>query len=80
MLKTMLPLPYSYRRKYSSDSYSDQEISELYAEEVVQLIRNARNKGCDIAAFLFESFISCGGQVILPPGYLKRVYRLVGLH
>lgn len=47
----------------------------LYAEEVQKLIKNAHNSGRQIAAFIGESMISCGGQVLLPKGYLKNVYK-----
>ena len=30
-----------------------------------------------LAAFICESFLSCGGQIVLPPGYLAAAYRLV---
>jgi 4-aminobutyrate aminotransferase-like enzyme len=36
-----------------------------------------RKEGKGPAAFLCESVISCGGQVVLPPGYLQTAYRLV---
>jgi len=31
----------------------------------------------DLAAFFCESALSCGGQIILPPGYLEAAYRAV---
>lgn len=37
-------------------------------------IAAARASGGRIAAFFSESIISCGGQIILPPGYLAGVY------
>lgn len=37
-------------------------------------IQAAEAAGGRIAAFYAESIISCGGQVILPPGYLRAVY------
>jgi 4-aminobutyrate aminotransferase-like enzyme len=33
--------------------------------------------GTPVAAFLGESLLSCGGQIVPPPGYLKAVYRRV---
>ncbi|GAB4817668.1 hypothetical protein N2152v2_004714 [Parachlorella kessleri] len=38
-------------------------------------IAAARAQGGRVAAFFCESIISCGGQVILPAGYLESVYR-----
>jgi len=40
----------------------------------------AEAPGCtpnDVAAFFCESALSCGGQIILPPGYLREAYRAV---
>ncbi len=31
----------------------------------------------NLAGFISESVLSCGGQIVLPPGYLREVYRLV---
>ena len=69
------PIPCRYRGKYTRDEYSDHEISQLYAQEVQRLINDAEKKDRRIAAFIHESMISCGGQVVLPDGYLKEVYR-----
>jgi ethanolamine-phosphate phospho-lyase len=41
------------------------------------MINNAQNKSRNVAAFISESLVSCGGQVVLPPDYLKTVYRYV---
>src|SRR5262249_2847939 len=30
-----------------------------------------------VAAFICEGILSCGGQVVLPPGYLQGAYRIV---
>ncbi|XP_053202717.1 5-phosphohydroxy-L-lysine phospho-lyase-like [Panonychus citri] len=72
------PLPCNYRGKYNKDKhFDDEKIGKLYAREVASLIETAEEKGRHIAAFISESMISCGGQVIPPKGYLKEVYRLV---
>lgn len=70
------PLPCSYRGQYTTEEYSnDGEIGELYADEVLKLIKQANNADRTIAAFISESMISCGGQVILPKDYLKHTYK-----
>lgn len=71
------PIPCAYRGKYSKDEYSSEEVSKLYAQEVQKIINDAHGKDRSIAAFIHESMISCGGQVVLPPGYLQQVYRSV---
>jgi ethanolamine-phosphate phospho-lyase len=71
------PLPCSYRGKYTRDDYSISEISKLYAQDVQEIINSATNQGRRIGAFIHESMVSCGGQVVLPPNYLKTVYESV---
>ncbi|CAG2121842.1 unnamed protein product, partial [Medioppia subpectinata] len=46
-------------------------------KEVQNLINNAHNSGRNIAAFIAESMISCGGQVVLPHHFLKTAYKYV---
>lgn len=38
------------------------------------VITEAHASGARIGAFFCESVLSCGGQVVLPPGYLAAVY------
>jgi len=73
----LAPLPCSYNGMYRKENHSDEEIGHLYANEVKKLIDNAHQNQRRIAAFFAESMISCGGQVVLPKGYLKEVYEHV---
>ena len=69
-------MPCSFRGKYRREALnSDEDIGALYADEVQKIIETAHQNGRSIGAFIAESMISCGGQVILPPGYLEKVYR-----
>lgn len=69
-------LPCSYRGKYNLDNCeSSSEIGQRYGEEIKQIIQDAHDQGRQIAAFIHESMISCGGQVLLPENYLKNVYK-----
>ncbi|XP_015929901.1 ethanolamine-phosphate phospho-lyase isoform X2 [Parasteatoda tepidariorum] len=70
-------LPCSYRGEYTSDEYDSDVIGEKYAENVQNVINKAHSKGRQIAAFYAESMVSCGGQVVLPKGYLSKVYNYV---
>lgn len=54
---------------------SSSEIGQRYGEEIKQIIQDAHDQGRQIAAFIHESMISCGGQVLLPENYLKNVYK-----
>lgn len=69
------PCPDSYRGKYRDTDHSLEELGRKYAEDVKHIISKVHDGGRNIAAFISESLQSCGGQVILPPGYLKNVYR-----
>lgn len=71
------PCPDSYRGKYRDTDHETVELGRKYAEDVKQIISSARDNGRNVAAFISESLQSCGGQVILPPGYLRNVYRYV---
>ena len=75
----MAPLPCSYRGKYTRDEYgkNEKKLASLYAQEVQKIINGATSCGRKIGAFIHESMVSCGGQVILPQGYLNEVYKSV---
>lgn len=69
-----------YRRfnsKYRSSEYSEEELSDLYAQEVALLVHEAEKKGRKICLFYAESFQSCGGQIIYPKNYLRKVYKYI---
>ena len=40
-------------------------------------VEEARQAGGHISAFYCESILSCGGQVVLPAGYLQDVYQVM---
>lgn len=71
------PLPCSYRGRHTTAEWTEEEIGIKYAEDLKNVINEAHNKGRQIGAFIAESMVSCGGQVLLPPGYLKECYRYV---
>ncbi|MEM7357053.1 MAG: aminotransferase class III-fold pyridoxal phosphate-dependent enzyme, partial [Acidobacteriota bacterium] len=70
----MVPTPDVYRGPYKA---SDPEAGAKYAADVQQQIEAAHSQGRRIAAFFCESMLSCGGQVILPPDYLRGAFRHV---
>jgi 4-aminobutyrate aminotransferase-like enzyme len=63
-----------YRGLYRSD---DPKAGSKYASHVDQAIKKMQAEGRNPAAFIFESVISCGGQVELPKGFLKEAYHYV---
>lgn len=72
-------MPDTYGGKYRDDKHTSEELVELYTGEVQRLIEQSSANGKGIGCFIAESLQSCGGQIILPPGYLRKVYKYVTL-
>ena len=68
----VVPLPCGYRGPYKHD---DPEIGSRYAAHVADACSTISYRGAKVAAFICESILGCGGQVVLPPGYLAQAYR-----
>jgi 4-aminobutyrate aminotransferase-like enzyme len=66
-----VPMPDDYRGPYRRD---DPARAARYAAPVREAFERARSLGGKPSAFLCESLLSCGGQVVLPPGYLAEAY------
>ncbi len=64
-------MPDVYRGPYR---VGDPSAGARYALEVARAIERAEAGGRHIAAFICESLLSCGGQIVLPDGYLERAY------
>ena len=60
--------PYIHKLKMP-DTYRDSMTGREYAEEVDGIVR-----GHQVAGFIGESILSCGGQLVLPDGYFKHIY------
>ncbi|HEU5423387.1 MAG TPA: aminotransferase class III-fold pyridoxal phosphate-dependent enzyme, partial [Nitrolancea sp.] len=70
----VVPLPDVYRGLYRDDPAA----GPRYAAHVAQAIAEARAAGGDeIGAFIAESMLGCGGQIVLPEGYLAAAYEHV---
>lgn len=65
------PLPDTYQGKFKGDSTN---VGESYASEFIQSLKDSSQ---DIAAFISEPIVGCGGQVPLAPGYLAEVYNYI---
>ena len=68
----IVPLPDTYRGLYKG---SDSGLK--YAQHIEVEIGNIKSKGRNIAGFICESIISCGGQIELPEEYLEVAYKAV---
>ena len=71
------PVPDVYRGKYRDKDHPGQDMGELYASDVKEIIDGIHKKGSKVGGFIAESLQSCGGQIIPPPNYLREVYKHV---
>ena len=67
-------MPDVYRGPYKA---SDPEAGPRYAGHVAEAVRAIRKKRRRLAAFFCESMLGCGGQIVLPEGYLAEAARHV---
>ena len=67
-------MPDLFRGKYRT---SEAGSADQYIGDVHDLLRRVIAEKSGIAGFLAESIMSCGGQIVLPSGYLKAVYKMV---
>ncbi len=69
-----IPLPDDYRGPYRRD---DPNAGTKYAAHVARAISEIHAQGKKAGAFIAESLPGCGGQIVLPPGFLRDAYRHV---
>jgi 4-aminobutyrate aminotransferase-like enzyme/Ser/Thr protein kinase RdoA (MazF antagonist) len=67
-------MPDVYRGEYKQN---DPQVGEKYARYVEQTILEMQNNGSEVAAFICESLLGCGGQIVLPQHYLKQAYSYI---
>jgi len=68
----IVPLPDTFRGVYQGEGEGAK-----YAAHVQQQVEYIQSKGRNVAAFICESIISCGGQIELPVNYLSIAYEAV---
>lgn len=66
-------MPDVYRGAFRDPSTAGRQYAELLAAEIAGL----RERGFDPAVFYCESLLGCGGQIVLPDGYLREAYATV---
>ncbi len=67
----MMPDPYRGPHR------DKQTAGHLYAQQVHEVVNLIQSNGNRVCAFICESMLSCGGQIILPPEYLAEAYHHV---
>jgi 4-aminobutyrate aminotransferase-like enzyme/Ser/Thr protein kinase RdoA (MazF antagonist) len=68
----LVPLPDAFNGIYKGPN-----AAKMYQDEVTEAIESVKSKGRNIAGFIAESIVSCGGQVELPEGFLAGAYQEV---
>jgi 4-aminobutyrate aminotransferase-like enzyme/Ser/Thr protein kinase RdoA (MazF antagonist) len=69
-----LPVADVYRGEFKRN---DPNAGLKYARLLEPILERIRVSGRGLSGFIIESIISVGGQIVLPDGYLKEIYRLV---
>ena len=64
-------IPDDYRGRFLRE---DPQAGERYAQDVQRAVHDIHQRGQKPAAFYCESILGCGGQVVLPEGYLRHAY------
>jgi len=69
-----VPMPCGYRGPHKG---TDAETGERYAGYVGEVVAQITAQGTRPAAFICESILGCGGQVILPDNYMASAFKKV---
>ncbi|XP_035723158.1 5-phosphohydroxy-L-lysine phospho-lyase-like isoform X1 [Vespa mandarinia] len=69
--------PDVYRGKYRDDDYPNQDLGLKYAEDVKRITDDLKLKDRGVCAYIAESLMSVGGQIIPPKNYFKNAFRYV---
>ncbi|GAB2175353.1 aminotransferase class III-fold pyridoxal phosphate-dependent enzyme [Dongia sp. agr-C8] len=64
-------MPDLYRGRFR---YGDADAGPRYAEKIATLLRDINGLNRRPAAFFVEAILGCGGQLVLPEGYLKAAF------
>jgi len=67
-------MPDTYRGPYKAD---DPLAAKKYAKHVAQAVNELKRRDKRLAGFMSESLLGCGGQIVLPDGYLEEVYSII---
>ncbi|XP_076296576.1 alanine--glyoxylate aminotransferase 2-like [Lasioglossum baleicum] len=74
------PCPDVYRGKYHETDYPGEDLGVKYANDVRDICQNLKTQGKGVCAYIAESLMSVGGQILPPQNYFRNVYRHVREH
>jgi len=69
------PCPDVYRGKYRASDYPGEDLGVKYADDVKQICEDIKAKGRGVCAYIAESLVSVGGQVLPPQNYFRNAYK-----
>jgi 4-aminobutyrate aminotransferase-like enzyme/Ser/Thr protein kinase RdoA (MazF antagonist) len=69
----IVPIPDVYRGKFKNPETAGKQ----YAQYIQEAISEIQSTGRNVAGFICESILSCGGQIELPKDYLKTAFEYV---
>ena len=67
-------MPDSLRGKWQS---SDKDWIKKYIYQVKSTVDEIYENNKTLSCFFVESILGCGGQIVLPPNYLKEVFKII---
>ena len=70
-----IPLPDSFRGIYRGDNCTAD-----YVNEVKKVIYKINDSSKTLSAFFVEALMGCGGQIVLPEGFLKKSFELARMY
>ncbi|MFT4533949.1 MAG: 4-aminobutyrate aminotransferase-like enzyme/Ser/Thr protein kinase RdoA (MazF antagonist) [Saprospiraceae bacterium] len=70
---SIIPMPDLYRGSQKDNLGA----SEYYSRFIQEAIAELKSKDRNVAGFIAESILSCGGQIVLPDNYLKEAYEII---
>jgi len=69
----LAPIPGLYRGEHCDSANP----GLAYAQEVEKIVKKCTKEGKQVSAFIMESMVSCGGQVVPPSGYMSQAFKYV---
>ncbi len=70
---SIVPMPDVYRGACKDISIA----TKYYTQYIRETIGELKSKGRNVAGFIVESILSCGGQIVLPDHYLREAFSAV---
>lgn len=55
--------------------YPNEDLGVKYADDIKEICDEVKAKGKGVCAYIAESLMSVGGQILPPQNYFKNVYK-----